>query len=453
MSRPSVSVVMPFAGTAAQAASALAALAALRHGESDELILADNGATAGPPPAGVVVVDATGERSPAHARNVGAEQAAGEWILFLDADTEAPADLLDRYFAAPITDDVGAVAGGIVPAPGATSLAGRYGAARSFLDAGAHLAHPYLPRAAAANLLVRRAAYTSVGGFSEGLRAAEDTDFSWRLQRAGWRLESRPAAYVVHRYRDTISGLRRQWRGYAAGRAWLGRRYDGFAPEPALARAAGRVLRRSGPRTRPPAPAPAAPLVPAAPAAPAAPLASAAPPRPAGRLTRGGFLALDALLGVEELAGFALSNRPRAAGRPGRRTPAATAAVVLVADRFPAPGDPLADYALSLAAARIEAVARPDAVDAAAARRLRIDYREDDGRAGRAIATARLVAAHPLRAARDLVRRPAGAPPLRALAPAVRRLARDDGASVHPLGAPAAPTARRLAALAGRRLR
>ena len=48
------------------------------------------------------------------------------------------------------------------------------------------------PRAAAANLIVRRAAFEAVGGFYEGVRAAEDTDFSWRLQQAGWRLELRP---------------------------------------------------------------------------------------------------------------------------------------------------------------------------------------------------------------------------------------------------------------------
>ncbi len=39
---------------------------------------------------------------------------------------------------------------------------------------------------------------------------------------AGWALAGRPAAVVEHRYRDSLAALRRQWRGYAAGRAWLG---------------------------------------------------------------------------------------------------------------------------------------------------------------------------------------------------------------------------------------
>ena len=161
------------------------------------------------------------------------------------------------------------------------------------------------------------------------MRAAEDTDFSWRLQRAGWQLRAARGRPSTHRYRTTVRALRRQWRGYAAGRAWLARRYEGFEPQPALARAAGRVLHRRSP----------------------------AAPRPARRRTlraagraapRRAHLALDALLGVEELAGFALSNRPAAAR--GR-----AAGVVLVADRFPAPGDPLTDYALTLAGARVEA--------------------------------------------------------------------------------------------------
>ncbi|HYZ80696.1 MAG TPA: glycosyltransferase family 2 protein, partial [Solirubrobacteraceae bacterium] len=203
MTRPAVSVVMPFAGSRAEAEVGLSALTALARGPEDELILADNSGTA-PPAAGVSVVAVAGEQSPAHARNAGAERATCEWILFLDADCRAPADLLDRFFAEGVADDVGALAGAVVPAVGGGGLAARYGAAKSFLDQDAHLAHGYMPRAVAANLLVRREAFEAIGGFYEGVRAAEDTDFSWRLQRAGWRLEGRRAASVEHHYRTTV---------------------------------------------------------------------------------------------------------------------------------------------------------------------------------------------------------------------------------------------------------
>ena len=432
MSRPAVSVVMPFAGSAAQARAALTTLRTLETHAGDELILVDNCGTVAPAEE-VQVVRAAAERSPAHARNVGADRARGEWILFLDSDTEVPHDLLDRYFVAAISDLVGALAGGVTAAPGATSLAARYGAAKGFLSQDAHLAHPFMPRAVAANLLVRRAAFEQVGGFFEGVRAAEDTDFSWRLQRAGWKLEGRSEAVVEHRYRTTVRALRRQWRGYAAGRAWLGRRYDGFAPEPALRRAAGRALHRGSTR----AVAPPAPTTPS-------PSGPAVAHRLAGR-DRVGHLALDALMGLEELAGLALSNRPH-------RPPARAIQVVLVAERFPVRGDSLAEFALTLAGARVEAVGRPDAPAQLAARELRIDYREDDGRLARALATIRLIVRHPVRCGRDLMRRRSGEPRLSAIAPAVTRLQRDSVARVHPLGGEEARAlAARLGTLAGRR--
>jgi GT2 family glycosyltransferase len=431
MSRPPISVVMPFAGSPAAARAALDTLTGLITGPADELILVDNRGIV--PPAApdddarVQVVAATAEHSPAYARNTGAERATRDWILFLDADCQAPPDLLDRYFGVEIASGVGALAGAVGPAPGPGGLAAGYGAAKSFLNQDSHLSHPFMPRAVAANLLVRRAAFEQVGGFFEGVRAAEDTDFSWRLQLAGWELQGRPQAAVTHRYRTTVRALRRQWRGYAAGRAWLARRYEGFEPEPALARAAGRVLHRRSP------------------AAPARPVASAGRP-PEGGAPRRAHLALDALLGVEELAGFALSNRPR-------RHQGGPIAVVLVADRFPAPGDPLTDYALTLSGVRVEAKSRPQVVDRSVARQLTIDYREDEGVVARAIGLARLLNRHPVRCAADLRHRSPQSPGLAALAPAVIRLRRDGEARVRVLGGTGArAVAARLAALAGREL-
>ncbi len=427
MSRPDVSVVMPFAGDATQAQAALDALRSLRTSAGDELILADNAGLA-PVSDLVNVISASGEPSPAHARNAGAGAATKDWILFLDADCLPPAGLLDAYFSSAIDEDVGAVVGEVHAAPGAGTLTERYGAARGFLGQRAHLEHPFAPRAAAANLLVRRSAFEQLGGFFEGVRAAEDTDFSWRLQRAGWRLELRPEAWVEHRYRTTLSQLRSQWRGYAAGRAWLARRYDGFLPRPAVARAVERARAR----------------VTGAPASP-----RGAPPAEAGPARRGSFMALDVLLSLEELVGLSLSNRPARGGDGAPEPPE----VVLIADRFPARDDPLVELASALHRVRVEALGRPSVPDLMAMRGTAVDYLEDDGAAARLAATVALALRHPVRVGADRWRHGAAEPPLRVLAPAVQRLERDAGARVHSLGGGVASvTAARLAALAGREL-
>jgi hypothetical protein len=394
---------MPFAGDADGAHAAVVVLRELEVLPGDQLILADNSGTASATD-GVSVIAVAGERSPAHARNVGAEAAVNEWILFLDSDCLAPSELLDEYFAAPVAGEVSPLADG-------STLAARYGLARSFLSQEAHLRHPYRPRAVAANLLVRREAFAAIGGFQEGVRAAEDTDFSWRLQQAGWRLELRPGAGVEHRYRTTLGELRRQWRGYAAGRAWLSRRYQDFEPQPAIRRA----LARAAPWGRRPRGA-------------GGTRQRAAPATRAGALERGRFLAIDVLLSAEELAGLVLSNRPPATHR-------APAGVVLIADRFPVHGDPLAEFARTLEHARIEAVARPAVPDLNTARGLAIDYREDDGAGARMLALVRFAVRHPLRTIIDAVIRGRGEPSLLAIAPAIRRLERDRDARVRALGA------------------
>lgn len=323
-SRPPVAVVMPFAGKAAEATACLEALRTLQVRSGDSLVLADNSGTAAPatPPTGpaasdgsasdvqtsaaganvpIKIVRATGERSPARARNAGAAATDQPWIVFLDADCRPSPDLIDAFFAEPIPGEVGALAGEIHALPSGDSLAARYGMSRNFLNSSTHMAHPFRPRVSAANLLVRREAFEAVGGFREGIRTAEDTDFCWRLQDAGFTLAVRPQASAGHVYRDTLRGLRNQWRGYAAGRAWLGRAYPGFHPEPALLRA----LRRAG-----------LAWLPGVGASP--PTAGPRGPLPRGRVNPGSparstrerlqFLLVDAILGVEELRGLRQSN-------------------------------------------------------------------------------------------------------------------------------------------------
>ncbi|HWD70004.1 MAG TPA: glycosyltransferase family 2 protein [Solirubrobacteraceae bacterium] len=246
MSRPPVSVVAPFAGGVEQARAVATMLRGLDTGGGDELIIADNSGTAEAGAGQLIVVRAAGEASASHARNAGAAAVSNEWILFLDSDVTAPPDLLERFFAEPIGEHVGAITGDIAGIPDTRTLAARYGTARNFLGQRSHVNNPVRPRASSANLLVRRAAFEQVGGYTEGIWAAEDTDFTWRLQAAGWTLAFNERAVVEHAYRTTLRALGRQWRGYAAGARWLSQRYPDFKPDPGLNRGARLLLKRLG---------------------------------------------------------------------------------------------------------------------------------------------------------------------------------------------------------------
>src|SRR4051794_37474822 len=243
--RPAVSVVVPFAGDSEAAARAVEALARLRLRDGDEVVLADNSFGSaggwGSLPAGFRVVEAGEQRSSYHARNVGAAAAANEWVLFTDGDCQPDPGLLDAYFADSIGSRVGALAGTIDIGPAPPTLAARWAAARENVDQDRHLRLGFGPAAASGNLLVRRSAWSDVGGFAEGIVSGGDLDLCWRLGARDWEIEARPAARVTHPPKTTIAGLRAQIARWAAGNAWQERRHPGASPPPRAAGAVGRA--------------------------------------------------------------------------------------------------------------------------------------------------------------------------------------------------------------------
>ena len=246
MARPAVSIVVPLYGDRTYARRCAQALARLGLRPGDEVIVADNtpdGVAAAELDGAARVVSASEQRSSYFARNAGAAVAAADWLLFTDADCVPCPDLLDRYFAEPIGDRAGAVAGGIAGIADQDSLLSRYARDRNFLDQAEGMHGKGGKAAATGNLMIRRVTFDELGGFAEGIRSAGDVDFCWRMQEAGWTLEQRPEARVEHHHRETLGSFLAMVARYGSGSAWLNERHPGVAPRWPLS---PRELGRSG---------------------------------------------------------------------------------------------------------------------------------------------------------------------------------------------------------------
>jgi hypothetical protein len=175
---------------------------------------------------------AAGERQTSyHARNRGVGAGVAPWLVFLDADVVAPPDLLDRYFERAPAATTGVLAGAVVDEePTTQAAATRYAYLKSSMSQEITLADDGWPFAQTANAAVRREAFAQVGGFEETVRSGGDADLCFRLRAAGWGLERREEAAVVHRNRTTVARMLAQRARHGAGAGWLSRRWPGALP-------------------------------------------------------------------------------------------------------------------------------------------------------------------------------------------------------------------------------
>jgi len=243
VTRPAVTVIVPFAGSEAELANLLERLEGLELRPGDQIIVADNRADnhrVPQNPNNVEVVSANAIPTPAFARNQAATRAAGEWLVFIDADTVPEPALLDAYFRPAPKSATGVLAGSVDDLAEQSTLTARHAVARGRMSQETTLRQTSRPYAQTANCAVRRVAFEEIGGFAEAARAAEDADLCFRLQERGWALEARPDARVIHVSRSTPGQLIRQLMCHGSGAEWVNRRHPGTLPAPT----AGELVKR-----------------------------------------------------------------------------------------------------------------------------------------------------------------------------------------------------------------
>ncbi|HEX3453761.1 MAG TPA: glycosyltransferase family A protein [Gaiellaceae bacterium] len=228
-----ISVVIPAFDAASTIDAQLAALVDQRADIDCEIVVADNGSTDDTAArvarwaarAPVRLVDASSRRGPAAARNLGAEAAAGDFLLFVDADDVVLAGWLAAWGER--HDSLDAGGGPIVfftgdPPHGDVAVAPALPV---------HMG--YLPYAPGTNFGVRRSRFESLGGFPEERDTAEDVVLSWRLQHAGVALEYVSGAVVAARRPPELTRRFRQYYRYGRSDPYLYREFRSAGLEPA----------------------------------------------------------------------------------------------------------------------------------------------------------------------------------------------------------------------------
>ena len=213
---PRVSVIIPVRNRPRDIRACLSSLERIDYpADKLEIIVVDDASNDSTPEMvgrfpGVRLISQTEHRQASFCRNLGAQQARGELLAFIDSDCTADFLWLKALVPAFRDQTIGAV-GGLVDAAGEDKGLDRYEMVKSALKMGSWFkrSNPkerffYVP---ACNLLVRRELFLNLGGFRESLHVGEDVDFCWRLQDQGLKLEYRPVGQVLHRHRNQIGSF------------------------------------------------------------------------------------------------------------------------------------------------------------------------------------------------------------------------------------------------------
>ena len=212
---PRVSIVIPTYGKVAYTLACLRSIVLHASDTPVEIIVVDDAA---PDDSAALFDEVEGLRVLRNKRNLGfigscnagAQVARGEFLLFLNNDTQVTAGWMDALLQCfderPDCGIAGSKlvypdgrlqeAGGLVFNDGSCWNLGRF----ENRDAPAWQFRREVDYVSGAALMIRRALFESVGGFDSLLSPAyyEDTDLAFAVRAAGWRVYYEPASMVIH---------------------------------------------------------------------------------------------------------------------------------------------------------------------------------------------------------------------------------------------------------------
>jgi cellulose synthase/poly-beta-1,6-N-acetylglucosamine synthase-like glycosyltransferase len=168
-------------------------------------------------------------RGPAAARNLGAEAAQGEVLLFTDADCVPHVDWIKEMVAPFQSPTVAAVKGAYKTKQ--RSLVARFAQAEFDARYRQLAAAEYVDVVFSYSAGFRREVFRSIGGFDTSFPVAdnEDTDLSYRVATAGYKIKFNPAAIIYHQHPSTLTQYLRKKHSRAYWRVMVYKRFPGKA--------------------------------------------------------------------------------------------------------------------------------------------------------------------------------------------------------------------------------
>jgi glycosyltransferase involved in cell wall biosynthesis len=225
-----VSVVIPVLNGERYIRHQLEALESQDYDGEFEIVVVDNGSTdrtrevveafGGRLP-GLRVADGSARRGLNHARNTGAQAAAGDFLAFCDADDKVDSGWLSAMAEAARGADIvgGALEFDELNHP--VHHAWRPSAPQYELP----LKHDFLVALPGGNCGVWADVALSLGWDPSFTFGSSDIEWSWRAQLAGHRLAFAPGAVVQARFRTRKREVTRQWYEYGKSGGWLYRSF------------------------------------------------------------------------------------------------------------------------------------------------------------------------------------------------------------------------------------